>query len=217
MSSPSARQRSHRRDIPAALLAGSLLFVSPSHQPAPRRPTALMLAVGSASAASAEEVVRRDYAISGFKTPPRWELRSRDRGSYPQLLAWAERVQGGERAVMTLVGQRVPVGTTLQTFGEQTAALRKQGRVSSLRVMAQRAAQWPGGQRLQVDAQLVVQEGQRPQVLRQYLFLNPPFGYVLTVVTPVEQAVARFRDLEDTAADLVPLPPEPEKSDRPAP
>ncbi len=171
----------------------------------------------TAVAASAEEVVRRDYAIAGFKTPPRWDLRPRDRSSYPQLLAWAERLQNSERAVMTLVGERVAPGTTLQSFAEKTAALRSQARIKNLRLLTQRAAAWPGGQRIQVDAQLVAQEGQRPQLLRQYLFLNPPFGYVLTVVTPVEQAAARFRDLEDTAADLVPLSPEPDRADRPAP
>lgn len=175
------------------------------------------MGLGAARASSAEEVVRRDYAIAGFKAPPRWELRPRDRSSYPQLLAWAERIQSGERAVMTLVGQRVSAGTTLQRFAEQTTELRSQGRVSNLRVLTQRASLWPVGQRIQVDAQLVAPEGRRPQLLRQYLFLNPPFGYVLTVVTPAEQAAARFRDLEDTAADLVPLPPEPEKVEKPAP
>lgn len=162
----------------------------------------------SARAAAPEEITRRDYGISGFKTPPRWELRPRDRANYPQLLAWAERVQGGERAVMTLVGKRLPDGITLAKFAEQSAALREHGRVQGLRSQVQRASLWPGGQRVQIDAQLVGQDGQRAQIMRQYLYLNPPFGYVLTLVAPPEQAAARLRDLDDTAQNLTPLPPE---------
>ncbi len=160
-----------------------------------------------ARAGAPEEITRRDYAISGFKTPPRWELRPRDRANYPQLLAWAERSQGGERAVMTLVGKRLTEGTTLAQFAEQTRALRDSGRVQGLRSQVQRASLWPSGQRIQIDAQLVPVEGQRTQVMRQYLYVNPPFGYVLTLVAPPEQAAARLRDLDDTAQNLVPLPP----------
>lgn len=203
------------RGIGPTLLAGCLGLAAwfPSWQEAPSR---AWLQVRNALG---DEVIRRDYAIAGFKTPPRWELRPRDRSSYPQLLAWAERQQAGERAVMTLVGQRLPTGTTLQTFAEHAAKLDKQVRLSSLRLLTQRAPLWPGGQRVQVDAQLVPQDGKRPQAMRQYLFLNPPFGYVLTVVAPIEQAAARFRDLEDAAADLIPLPPQSDadKADRPAP
>lgn len=161
-----------------------------------------------ARAGAPEEITRRDYGISGFKTPPRWELRPRDRANYPQLLAWAERSQAGERAVMTLVGKRLPEGTTLAQFAEQTRALRDSGRVQGLRSQVQRASLWPNGQRIQIDAQLVPAEGQRTQVMRQYLYVNPPFGYVLTLVAPPEQAAARLRDLDDTAQNLAPLPPE---------
>ena len=201
------------RGIGPMLLAGCLLLGAglPKWLATPSLP---WLQVQSAVA---DEVIRRDYAIAGFKTPPRWELRPRDRSSYPQLLAWAERQQAGERAVMTLVGQRLPTGTTLQSFAERAAKLDKQVRLNSLRLITQRAPLWPGGQRVQVDAQLVPQEGKRAQAMRQYLFLNPPFGYVLTVVAPIEQAAARFRDLEDAAADLVPLAPDSDKVDRPAP
>lgn len=166
------------------------------------------LKVPLAYAAAPEEISRRDYGVSGFKTPPRWELRPRDRANYPQLLAWAERIQGGERAVMTLVGRRLPEGTTLAQFAEQSAALRNQGRVQGLRTQVQRANLWPNGQRVQLDAQLTAGDGQRAQIMRQYLYLNPPFGYVLTLVAPPEQAAARLRDLDDTAQNLVPLPPE---------
>ncbi len=200
-----------------------------SHRPAPqqRSRTALIwlalvwLDLGwlprlpEAQAGAPEEITRRDYGISGFKTPPRWELRPRDRANYPQLLAWAERIQGSERAVMTLVGRRLPPGTSLAQFAEQTQALREHGRIQGLRVTTQRAGHWPSGQRVQVDAQLVAQEGQRPQVMRQYLYLNPPFGYVLTLVSPPEQAAARLRDLDDTAQNLTPLPPEPPASPPP--
>ena len=103
--------------------------------------------------------------------------------------------------------------TRLALDGRQTRLFR------SLRLLTQRAPLWPGGQRVQVDAQLVQPDGKRQQAMRQYLFLNPPFGYVLTVVAPIEQAAARFRDLEDAAADLIPLPPQSDadKADRPAP
>ena len=108
---------------------------------------------------------------------------------------------------MTLVGKRLTEGTTLAQFAEQTRALRDSGRVQGLRSQVQRASLWPSGQRIQIDAQLVPVEGQRTQVMRQYLYVNPPFGYV-AARRPAEQAAAR-RDLDDTAQNLVPLPPRP--------
>ena len=47
--------------------------------------------------------------------------------------------------------------------------------------------------------------GEKAQVVRQLFFVNPPFGYVLTLVAPSDQAAARYRDLDDTAANLSPL------------
>ena len=152
-----------------------------------------------------EEIFRRDYAISGFKLPPRWDARPRDRASYPQLLAWAGRGQGTDQAIITLVGKRLPPHTTMAAFVDETLSLKTQPRVQNLRLLPQRAAGWFGGMRMQVDAQLAPSGTSRAQVLRQYMFMNPPFGYVLTLVAPAEQAAARYRDLEDTADSLAPL------------
>lgn len=183
----------------------------------PRRP-ALGLALGVAAATVAilglaltvhggpqDEVTRRDYGIGGFKPPPRWELLPRDRPSYPQLLAWASRGQGNERAVITLVAKRLLPGTPLQVFAQEANGLRSRARTQGLRVQVQSQLGWFSGQRVQVDAQLAAEGSERQQSLRQIFFINPPFGYVLTLVAPVEQAAARYRDLDDTAANLVPI------------
>ncbi len=158
----------------------------------------------------ADEVTRRDYAIANFKPPPRWELLPPDRLSYPQLLASASRGLGKERAVITLVGQRLRPGATLDEFVQETKALttRPRIKVQNLRVQLQPASAWLGGQRAQLDANLIeAGNAKQPQVLRQYLFMNAPFGYVLTLLAPQEQAAGRYRDLEDVLSNLVALPP----------
>jgi hypothetical protein len=159
-----------------------------------------------------DEITRKDYGIGGFKPPPRWELLPRERPSYPQLLATASRGQGTDRAVITLTGKRLPPGTSLTQFAQEAAGLRSRGQLQNLRTQLQPAFGWWGGQRVQVDALLVPPTPQSPkaekprtQAVRQLLFLNPPFGYVLTLVAPQEQAAARYRDLDDTAQNLVPL------------
>ena len=67
---------------------------------------------------------------------------------------------------------------------------------------------WTGNVRIQVDANLPAQGKDRARVVRQYLFLNGPVAYTMTLVAPLEQATARLRDLDDTAANLVPIDPE---------
>jgi hypothetical protein len=154
-----------------------------------------------------EEVSRRDYAIGGFKPPPRWEMLPRDRPSYPQLLAWASRGPLPERAVLTLVGKRLEAGTSLQLFAQEANGLRSRPQLQGLRVQMQSQSGWFSGQRVQVDATLGPEAaGQSRRVLRQLFFINSPFGYVLTLVAPQDQAAARYRDLDDTASNLVPLP-----------
>jgi hypothetical protein len=154
----------------------------------------------------ADEITRRDYFIAGFKPPPRWELLPRDRPSYPQLLATASRGQGLERAVMTLVGKRLAPGTSLQQFAQEVLGLRNRPRIENLRTQLQSAFGWWGGQRVQVDATIAGDgENKRPQTMRQLLFMNPPYGYVLTLVAPQEQANARYRELDDTFGNLFPL------------
>jgi hypothetical protein len=174
----------------------------------------LYLRTLSALAGPQDEITRRDFAIGGFKPPPRWEVLPRERQSYPQLLAWASSGETTDRAVITLVGKRVPHGTTLQTFLAESTALREYPRAQNVRVQVQFSKGWPTNQRLQIDATLGTAgaKTQRPQVLRQFIYLNPPFGYVLTLVAPQEQAAARYRDLDDTTANLVPLPPLPAAS-----
>ena len=78
-------------------------------------------------------------------------------------------------------------------------------RARNVRVQQQASAGWTFGQRAQVDAVLLPSATQRAQVVRQLIFVNTPFAYVLTLVTPQEQSQARLRDLDDTASGLVPL------------
>src|SRR5262249_1452982 len=101
-----------------------------------------------------DEITRRDYAIAGFKPPPRWELLPRERPSYPQLLAWASRGQGAERAVITLTGKRLGPGMTLQQFAQEADGLRSRPGIANLRVQLQQAHGWFSGQRVVVDALL---------------------------------------------------------------
>jgi len=161
-----------------------------------------------ARGASVDEALRREYAITGFKPPPRWELLPRERPSYPQLLGVASRGQGADRAVITLTAKRLAAGTTLQQFAQEAAALSSRPHLTNLRVQIATVGGWFGGQRAQIDAVILEQNGvKHPQAVRQLLFMNPPFGYVLTLVAPQEQAAARYRDLDDTVANLVPLSP----------
>lgn len=170
----------------------------------------LTAAPKTVAAAPQEEVVRPDWGIAGFKPPPRWVVQPRDRQSYPQLLAWASRGDGAERAVITLVGKRLPAGTSLQAFANERQALKAWPRLANLRAQVQSGIGWSlgsgTGPRIQVDAQLTAGKGQRAQVVRQLYFMNPPLGYVLTLVAPAEQASARYRDLDDTEVALMPLP-----------
>ena len=152
-----------------------------------------------------DEITRRDWGIGGFKPPPRWEVLPKERQSYPQLLAWASRGAGAERSVMTLVAKRLVPGTTLQQLVRDAGGVAEMPRARNVRVQQQASAGWTFGQRAQVDAVLLPSATQRAQVVRQLIFVNTPFAYVLTLVTPQEQSQARLRDLDDTASGLVPL------------
>ena len=156
-------------------------------------------------AAPQDEITRRDFAIGGFKPPPRWEVLPRERRSYPQLLAWASRGEGAERSVITLVGKRLPRGATLTTMIEEASVLRDFPRAKNVRVQSQFSVGWTANQRVQLDALLTPTKTQRAQALRQLIYMNAPFAYVLTLVCPQEQATARYRDLDDTATNLTPL------------
>lgn len=152
-----------------------------------------------------DEITRRDWGIGGFKPPPRWEVLPKERQSYPQLLAWASRGVGPERSVMTLVAKRLVPGTTLQQLARDAGGVAEMPRARNVRVQQQASVGWTFGLRAQVDAVLLPSATQRAQVVRQLIFVNTPFAYVLTLVTPQEQSQARLRDLDDTASGLVPL------------
>ncbi len=95
---------------------------------------------------------------------------------------------------------------SFQQFAQEADGLRSRPRLEHLRVQLQQANGWFTGQRVVVDATLTgAGAGQHPQVIRQLMFLNPPFGYVLTLVAPQDQGPARYRDLDDTASSLIPL------------
>jgi hypothetical protein len=150
-----------------------------------------------------DEVSRRDWGIAGFRPPPRWDLLPRDRSSYPQLLAWASRGEGTERAVITLVARRVPLGTTYETLLREARAL-KVRRAETVQVRLEHEV---AQRRVLVEADLQPTNNERRQALRQILLLNPPFAYVLTLVAPHEQRQARQRDLEEIVSNLSFLPP----------
>lgn len=155
------------------------------------------------------ELRSREWAIDGFKPPPRWEVTPRERASYPQLIAWASRGDGIDRAVISLVGKRVAPGTTVRELLPEAWLLKSAPRVENVRVQMLSTlgwtTGWTGNLRVQVDALMAATQRERAQVVRQYLFLNGPIAYTMTLVCPQEQATARLRDLDDTAANLVPL------------
>jgi hypothetical protein len=157
-------------------------------------------------AAPQDEISRRDFGIAGFKPPPRWEVLPSERRSYAQLLAWASRGEGPERAVITLVGKRLPKGATLKTMIDEALGLRADARAQNVRAQLQLSPGWIPNQRVQVDALLAATKTRRAQVMRQLIYMNAPFAYVLTLVCPQEQALARYRDLDDTAGNLTPIP-----------
>ena len=156
-------------------------------------------------AAPVDEIASRAFAIGGLKTPPRWELRAKDRPSYAQMIGWMSRGTGAERSVITLVGKRLRRGANLAEFSREVNGLNEDKTVQGLRVQTLEQRGWFSGQRVQVEASLLSPGSQKPQIMRQYLFINPPFGYVLTLLTTPEQLAARLRDLEDVAQGLQPL------------
>lgn len=155
------------------------------------------------------ELRSREWALDGFKPPPRWEVTPRDRPSYPQLIAWASRGDGQERAVISLVGKRVAPGATVKDLLPEAAAIKRWPRIENVRVQMLStlgwAPGWTGSLRLQVDAVLAQSGKERAQVIRQYLFVNGSIAYTMTLIAPIEQATARLRDLDDTASSLIPL------------
>lgn len=157
------------------------------------------------------ELRSREWAIDGFKPPPRWEVTPRDRPSYPQLIAWASRGDGSERAVISLVAKRVAPQTTVRDLLPDAQAIKGWPQIENVRVQLLSTlgwtTGWTGNLRLQVDANLPAVAKERARVVRQYLFLNGPIAYTMTLVAPTEQATARLRDLDDTAANLIPLDP----------
>lgn len=184
---------------------------------------AAIVALGRAPGAVAapqEEAGRRALGIGNFKPPPRWELRPLDQPTYPQLLAWASRGQGPDQAVMTLVVRRLMPGTSVQRFAGESAAVKNVPGLGAVRLQTQTIEGF-GGRRVQLDGVL---EGTPRRVVRQIYLVNTPgdAGYVLTLVAPQAQAVARLRDLEDTAASLAEVtpsapPPAPPASTPPPP
>lgn len=173
--------------------------------------------LASGWAAPQDEISRRDFGISGFKPPPRWEVLPSERRSYPQLLAWASRGEGPDRAVITLIGKRLPAGGTLKSMIDEALVLREDPRARNVRAQLQLSPGWTPNQRVQLDGLLVATKTQQAQVLRQLIYLNAPFAYVLTLVCPQEQAAARYRDLDDTAANLIPIAVTPAASAGPPP
>lgn len=122
---------------------------------------------------------------------------------YPQVLAWASRGQGAERAVITLVARRLMPGTSAQAFANERRALQIAG-VRDVRTQLQSVDGW--GQRVVLDGVL---DGPERRLLRQIYLVGGGFGYVLTLVAPQVQALPRLRDLEDVAGGLTPLVPDP--------
>lgn len=155
------------------------------------------------------ELRSREWALDGFKPPPRWEVTPRDRPSYPQLIAWASRGDGQERAVISLVGKRVAPGTTVRDLLPEASAIKSLPRLENLRVQILStvgwAPGWTGNLRLQVDAIQAASGKERAQVIRQHLFVNGSIAYTMTLMAPLDQATARLRDLDDTASGLTPL------------
>ena len=144
--------------------------------------------VALASLQAGPELRSREWAIGEFKPPPRWEVTPRERPSYPQLIAWASRGDGSERAVISLVGKRVAPGTTVRELLPDASAIKGWPRVDNVRVQILSTlgwtTGWTGNLRLQVDAVLTATERERAQVVRQYLFLNGPIAYTMTLVAP---------------------------------
>lgn len=145
---------------------------------------------------------------SVLRLPPTWEAQPSDQLAYPQILAVASRGKGPDRAVMTLVVRHLPSGTSVQQFAQQSLreekwtllAERPRLQVQPIEVGESGSADW-GTQRVELSGKL---KAAPPRVVRQLFYVHGDEGYLLTLIAPEPQAVARIHDLEDTAATLRP-------------
>lgn len=151
---------------------------------------AALLLVGGVCWAVGGRQYRNEALKVRFEAPVGWDALGG--GSYPRLLAAYEDRDGGR---MTLVAQKVAVGTTARALVEESRpALERQG-FRNLVVGVDKA----DGTRMRVEAEI----GSGHDLVRQVYAVTEGTGFVVTMVGPALRAPQLKRDFEEAASSLV--------------
>jgi hypothetical protein len=132
---------------------------------------------------------RNDTLKVRFEAPVGWDAVGA--GNYPRLLQSYENRDGGR---MTLVGQKVAVGTTARALVEESrAALVRQG-FRNVVVVADK----DDPTRMHLEADI----GGGREIVRQLYAVTEGMGFVVTVAGPMLKGPQLKRDFDEAAASL---------------
>ena len=144
------------------------------------------LAVATGALAAPRLYRNEAMKVRAFDPPSGWELAPQV--SYPGLLASYTHADGGR---LTLAAQRVAATVDSKQLAEQSRPVLERQGFASIKLTPEE-----GGLRL--DATL--DGGKR--LVRQHYRVVAPFGYVVTMIAPVEKAAKFQRDFEDALRSL---------------
>jgi hypothetical protein len=149
-----------------------------------------VLLVGGGAWAVGGRAYRNDALKVRFEAPVGWDALGA--GNYPRLLAAYEDRDGGR---MTLVGQKVAVGTTARALvDESRPALERHG-FRNLVVSVDKE----DATRMRVEAE--IESGR--QLVRQVYAVTEGMGFVITIAGPASKAPQLKRDFDEAAASLL--------------
>jgi hypothetical protein len=149
-----------------------------------------LMLVGGAAWAVGGRQYRNEGLKVRFEAPVGWDALGG--GSTPRLLAAYENRDGGR---MSLVGQKVAVGTTARALVEESRpALERQG-FRNLVVSVDKV----DGTRMRVEAEI----GSGHDVVRQVYAVTEGTGFVVTMVGPALRGPQLKRDFEEAVGALV--------------
>lgn len=150
----------------------------------------MLLLVGAVASAAGGRAYRNDALKVRFEAPVGWEALGA--GNYPRLLAAYEDRDGGR---MTLVSQKVAVGTTARALVEESrAALVRQG-FRNVVVGVDKG----DATRMRLEAEIGGGRG----IVRQLYAVTEGTGFVVTVAGPMLKGSQLKRDFDDAATSLV--------------
>ena len=149
-----------------------------------------LLLVAAVASAAGGRAYRNDALKVRFEAPVGWDALGA--GNYPRLLQSYENRDGGR---MTLVGQKVAVGTTARALVEESrAALVRQG-FRNVVVSADKE----DATRMRLEAEI----GGGREIVRQLYAVTEGTGFVVTVAGPILKSAQLKRDFDEAATSLV--------------